>query len=187
MDACGSLPRTKASSGNEGPSGDRLSRSAPFIRSCRSAEDIRRRRRRDLHRCGKCFGSVRIAVAIHRVLARQLAADSSGERLRKSVDRHKAFQQAPHLLQGDHVRAIRRRIVGILVRFDEDAGDPDGDCGPRQRFHEPPIAARRTTLPARLLDRVRRVEITGAPISAICGRDRMSETSVLYRTTPPAP
>ena len=49
-------------------------------------------------------------------------------------------------------------LVGILMGFDEDAGDADRDRRARQHRHEFALAARRGALPARLLHRMGGVE-----------------------------
>ncbi|ENN87028.1 hypothetical protein RHSP_12871 [Rhizobium freirei PRF 81] len=68
------------------------------------------------------------------------------------------LQKPRHILQIDHVRAIRGRIVRILMGFDEDAGDADGDGRTRQRLDESTIAAGRAALPAGLLHGMGRIE-----------------------------
>ena len=67
-------------------------------------------------------------------------------------------QQRFHLLQRNHVRPVGRRLVRILMRLDEHAGDADRDGGARQHRNEFALAARRRALPARLLHRMRGVE-----------------------------
>ena len=61
----------------------------------------------------------------------------------------------------NHVGAVGRRLIRILMGFDEDAGDADGNRGPGQHGDEPPLAARGRSLAARLLHRMGRVEHHG--------------------------
>src|SRR5947208_71610 len=80
---------------------------------------------------------------------------------RDRVKAHQKPNKILHVPQRDHIRPIRRRVVRILMRLDEDAGDADRDCGSRQHWHEPALSARRGALPAGLLDRMGGVENDG--------------------------
>ena len=58
------------------------------------------------------------------------------------VELHQARKKRLHVLERNHIRAVGRRAVGVLVGLDEDAGDADRDGGPRQHRHVFALAAR---------------------------------------------
>ena len=98
---------------------------------------------------------------------------------RQSIELHQTLKKRRHVLERHHVGAIGGRVVRVLMGLDEDAGDADGDRGASQHRHEVAVAAGGGSLPARLLHRMGGIEDHRAPISAMTGSARMSETSVL--------
>ncbi len=56
------------------------------------------------------------------------------------IELHQSTEQTFKLLERDHVGTVRRRLVRVLMGFDEDTGDADRDSGARQHGHEFPLA-----------------------------------------------
>jgi hypothetical protein len=63
-------------------------------------------------------------------------------RLGDPVEGLKLPQQPFQMVDRHHVRAVGRRIVGILMRLDEDASDADRDSRPGEDRNEAAVAAR---------------------------------------------
>eukprot|EP01137_Pigoraptor_chileana_P021379 Opistho-2@84989 len=80
------------------------------------------------------------------------------KRLGQLIDGHDLAHQLFELAERDHVRAIGRRLVRVLVRLDEDGGDADSSGGAREDRDVLALAARCRALPAGLLHGVRCVE-----------------------------
>ena len=57
------------------------------------------------------------------------------------IDGDQLQQERFEITQRNHVGPVGRRPVGVLVGFDEDAGDAHRDCGAAQHRHEFPLAA----------------------------------------------
>src|SRR5262245_33178412 len=86
--------------------------------------------------------------------------------LHQRIDFLQGREQRLHQLQRPGVRAVRLGLGRVGVRLHEQPGDAGRDCRPRQHRDELPLTAARGALPARQLDRMRRVEhdrATGLP------------------------
>src|SRR6185437_4419999 len=88
-------------------------------------------------------------------------AENQGSAFRQRVELYQLLQKRLHVLKRDHIWAVRRRPVWILMSLDKHAGNADRDRGARQHRHELPLAARGGTLSARLLYRMGCVENDG--------------------------
>src|SRR3974377_465479 len=81
-------------------------------------------------------------------------AVSGGLMFPQPVKFHEPAQQEFELLERNHIRAIGRCLVRILMSFNKHSCNPDSDRRARENADKLPLSARRRPLPARLLDRV---------------------------------
>ena len=82
-------------------------------------------------------------------------------------------------LQRHRVRAVGQRLGRIGVRLHEDAGDADRDRRARQHRHELALAADDVPWPPGSCTEWVASKTTGAPVSRMIARLRMSETRLL--------
>ncbi len=155
LSSCGCVPAAPTTGGLNAldqhfPRGPRLGGSsrASRLRRCRQRRRYNASGRR--HRstaCSRARGwwhhnpaacdSAAIAPRAHCKSARLVEGSVAfGE----PVETDEPLQQPFHGLQRQHIRPVGRRVVGVLVRLDEDSRHADRDGRAGQHRHEAPIA-----------------------------------------------